>query len=72
VSEFVQWTEERLRARDVDALRDWQHRAPASRLNHPDGGEHFRVLLFALGAKLGRGGAPEMRLAEQRAGVQIG
>jgi 4,5-DOPA dioxygenase extradiol len=72
VEEFTHWTEERLVARDVDALRDWQHRAPAARLNHPDGGEHFRVLLFALGAKLARGGSAPIRLSEKRAGVQIG
>jgi 4,5-DOPA dioxygenase extradiol len=48
--EFQAWTKERVLARDVDALCDFRNKAPAQGLNHPDGGEHFRVLLLALGA----------------------
>ena len=48
--EFDGWAAERLAVRDVDALVDWRHKAPASELAHPDDGGHFRVLLFALGA----------------------
>lgn len=51
-SEFDAWATERLTKRDVDALCDWRHRAPAARLAHPDDGAHFRVVLAALGLSL--------------------
>jgi 4,5-DOPA dioxygenase extradiol len=52
--DFDAWAADRLTARDVDALLDWRHEAPAADLAHPDDGGHFRVLLFALGAALSR------------------
>jgi 4,5-DOPA dioxygenase extradiol len=55
--EFDAWAAEALAARSVDALIDWRTNAPAWHLAHPDDGAHFRVLLLALGAALGRGGA---------------
>jgi 4,5-DOPA dioxygenase extradiol len=51
-TEFDAWATERVMNRDVDALCDWRHRAPASRLAHPDDGAHFRVVLAALGLTL--------------------
>ena len=49
-SAFDAWATERLGARDVDALVDWRHKAPAADLAHPDDGGHFRALVFCLGA----------------------
>lgn len=52
-SEFDVWATETLLRRDVDALCDWRHRAPAANLAHPDDGAHFRVALCALGVAVG-------------------
>jgi 4,5-DOPA dioxygenase extradiol len=52
-SEFDAWATEQITKRDVDALCDWRHRAPAALLAHPDDGAHFRVVLAALGFALG-------------------
>lgn len=48
--EFDVWAQERLDAYDVDALIDWEKKAPAARMNHPTV-EHFVPLLLALGAR---------------------
>jgi 4,5-DOPA dioxygenase extradiol len=53
--DFDTWAAERLAARDVDAMVDWRHKAPAADLAHPDDGGHFRVLLVAMGAAVARG-----------------
>jgi 4,5-DOPA dioxygenase extradiol len=50
-SEFDQWLEESLAAGDVDALVNFQQRAPAAILAHPRT-EHFAPLFVALGAAL--------------------
>jgi 4,5-DOPA dioxygenase extradiol len=46
---FADWMRERLQAHDVDALVDWQARAPHARRAHPTV-EHLMPLFFALGA----------------------
>jgi 4,5-DOPA dioxygenase extradiol len=56
-TEFDAWAAEALARREIDALVDWRHRAPASLLAHPDDGAHFRVLLAALGVASGGAGA---------------
>ncbi len=48
-SEFDAWATEALRRRDVDALLDWERRAPAARTNHPTV-EHLVPLLLAVAA----------------------
>ena len=48
-AEFDDWGDRALRAADIDALLDFQHKAPASRLAHPRT-EHFAPLFVALGA----------------------
>jgi 4,5-DOPA dioxygenase extradiol len=47
--EFDAWAAETMAARDVDALADFLHRAPAGQLAHPRT-EHFAPLFVALGA----------------------
>ncbi len=47
--EFDAWTEEALLRRDVDALLDYERKAPATRIALPTR-EHFVPLLVALGA----------------------
>jgi 4,5-DOPA dioxygenase extradiol len=48
-AEFDEWGREALAARDLDALLDFEHAAPAGRLAHPRT-EHFAPLFVALGA----------------------
>jgi 4,5-DOPA dioxygenase extradiol len=48
-AEFDEWGRQALQAGDVDALLDFEHRAPAGRLAHPRT-EHFAPLFVALGA----------------------
>ncbi|MGH3518370.1 MAG: dioxygenase family protein [Haloechinothrix sp.] len=48
-AEFDHWGAEVLRDRDIDALLDFEHRAPGPRLAHPRT-EHFAPLFVALGA----------------------
>lgn len=48
-AEFDQWGREALEHRDVDALADFQHRAPDGGLAHPRT-EHFAPLFVTLGA----------------------
>ncbi len=55
MNEFDDWASQRVLARDIDALCDWRHRAPAATLAHPDDGGHFRVILAALGVAGARG-----------------
>jgi 4,5-DOPA dioxygenase extradiol len=46
---FRDWTHERILARELDALVDWESRAPHARAAHPTP-EHFLPLFVALGA----------------------
>ena len=48
-SEFDEWLNQTLAAGDVDALIDFEHRAPAASIAHPRT-EHFAPLFVALGA----------------------
>ena len=48
--EFDAWAKETLVSDDVDALLDWQKKAPAARTNHPTV-EHFIPLVLAAGAR---------------------
>ena len=50
--DFDHWGAEVLAAHDIDALIDFEHKAPAGRLNHPRT-EHFAPLFVALGAAEG-------------------
>ncbi|HEY3867421.1 MAG TPA: class III extradiol ring-cleavage dioxygenase [Actinocrinis sp.] len=49
MAEFDDWGRRALAAGDVDALLDFEHKAPAGRLAHPRT-EHFAPLFVALGA----------------------
>jgi 4,5-DOPA dioxygenase extradiol len=49
VGEFDAWAAEAIAARDLDALVDFEARAPAARLAHPTT-EHYLPLLVAMGA----------------------
>ncbi|WP_040814728.1 dioxygenase family protein [Nocardia concava] len=49
MTEFDHWGREALAAADIDALLDFEHKAPAARLAHPRT-EHFAPLFVALGA----------------------
>ncbi|MFM0288542.1 DODA-type extradiol aromatic ring-opening family dioxygenase [Paraburkholderia megapolitana] len=49
VAEFTDWFEERLAARDIDALLDYRSRAPHAVLMHPTD-EHLLPVFAALGA----------------------
>ncbi|MHC5009421.1 MAG: DODA-type extradiol aromatic ring-opening family dioxygenase, partial [Planctomycetota bacterium] len=48
-SEFDAWSRQVLARHDVDALLDWERKAPAARTNHPTV-EHFVPLIIAAGA----------------------
>ncbi|HVD04203.1 MAG TPA: class III extradiol ring-cleavage dioxygenase [Candidatus Dormibacteraeota bacterium] len=48
-AEFDQWGQEALSSRDVDALLDFEHKAPSGKLAHPRT-EHFAPLFVTLGA----------------------
>ncbi|MFJ5925862.1 dioxygenase [Kitasatospora sp. NPDC092948] len=58
MAEFDDWGRRALEARDLDALLDFEHKAPAGRLAHPRT-EHFAPLFVTLGAG-------EADLGEQR------
>ncbi|RAJ40445.1 4,5-DOPA dioxygenase extradiol [Kitasatospora sp. SolWspMP-SS2h] len=58
MAEFDDWGRRALDARDLDALLDFEHKAPAGRLAHPRT-EHFAPLFVTLGAG-------EADLGEQR------
>ncbi len=58
MAEFDDWGERALAAQDLDALLDFENKAPAGRLAHPRT-EHFAPLFVALGAA-------EAQLATQR------
>ena len=49
MSDFDQWGGEALAAGDLDALLDFEHKAPAARQAHPRT-EHFAPLFVTLGA----------------------
>jgi 4,5-DOPA dioxygenase extradiol len=49
MAEFDDWGRRALAAGDLDALLDFKHKAPASRLAHPRT-EHFAPLFVTLGA----------------------
>ncbi|MEU4117307.1 class III extradiol ring-cleavage dioxygenase [Kitasatospora sp. NPDC028055] len=49
MAEFDDWGRRALDAQDVDALLDFEHKAPAGRLAHPRS-EHFAPLFVTLGA----------------------
>jgi 4,5-DOPA dioxygenase extradiol len=49
MAEFDRWGQEALAQGDLDALLDFQHKAPAARLAHPRT-EHFAPLFVTLGA----------------------
>jgi 4,5-DOPA dioxygenase extradiol len=53
-AEFDEWGARAVAAGDLDALIDFEHRAPAGRLAHPRT-EHFAPLFVSLGAVLGTG-----------------
>ena len=46
---FVAWVHERAQAGDIEALLDWETKAPFARENHPEA-EHFMPFFVALGA----------------------
>jgi len=48
-AEFDDWGERALADRDIDALLDFEHKAPAARLAHPRA-DHFVPLFVTLGA----------------------
>jgi len=52
MAEFDDWGRQALAAGDLDALLDFEHKAPASRLAHPRT-EHFAPLFVTLGASAG-------------------
>jgi 4,5-DOPA dioxygenase extradiol len=52
MAEFDHWGQEVLAHGDLDALMDFQHKAPAARLAHPRT-EHFAPLFVTLGAVAG-------------------
>ena len=52
MAEFDHWGQEVLAHGDLDALLDFQHKAPAARLVHPRT-EHFAPLFVTLGAAAG-------------------
>nr|WP_198679539.1 class III extradiol ring-cleavage dioxygenase [Thermomonospora amylolytica] len=54
-AEFDRWAHEAVTGRDVDALLDFRHKAPAARLAHPRT-EHFAPLFVTLGADADRPG----------------
>jgi 4,5-DOPA dioxygenase extradiol len=52
MADFDQWGQEVLGSGDIDALLDFEHKAPAARLAHPRT-EHFAPLFVTLGAAAG-------------------
>src|SRR6185312_9426565 len=50
-TEFDDWAERAIAARDLDGLIDFLHRAPAAQLAHPRT-EHFAPLFVSLGASM--------------------
>jgi 4,5-DOPA dioxygenase extradiol len=53
--EFDAWIDETLQRGDVDAVLDFEHKAPAAHVAHPRT-EHFAPLFVTLGATLGEAG----------------
>ncbi|SEG85846.1 Aromatic ring-opening dioxygenase, catalytic subunit, LigB family [Thermomonospora echinospora] len=54
-AEFDEWADRAVADRDVDALLDFRHKAPAARIAHPRT-EHFAPLFVTLGADADRPG----------------
>ncbi len=52
--EFDQWITEVVSSNSIDDVIDWRAKAPGAYVAHPDDGGHFNVLMFALGAAVGR------------------
>ncbi len=55
-SDYDTWTADAIARNDIDSLIDWRKKAPGSNIAHPDDSAHFNVMMFALGAAVGRGG----------------
>jgi 4,5-DOPA dioxygenase extradiol len=53
-TEFVAWVEGNVASGDIEALLDWEAKAPHAALNHPEV-EHFLPFFVALGAGGGQG-----------------
>lgn len=53
-AEFDQWAQEVVGAGDVDAVLDWEHRAPAAHEAHPRS-EHWAPLFLSMGAAAAAG-----------------
>ena len=51
MAEFDDWGRQALQGQDLDALLDFEHKAPAAHLAHPRT-EHFAPLFVTLGASL--------------------
>ncbi|MDB1124009.1 DODA-type extradiol aromatic ring-opening family dioxygenase [Vibrio algarum] len=49
VNEFTGWVHDKLQARDIESLLNYEHEAPHARFNHPTQ-EHFLPLIAALGS----------------------
>jgi 4,5-DOPA dioxygenase extradiol len=60
--EFDAWADQAVKAKDVDALIDFQHRAPAAEIAHPRT-EHWVPLYVALGAALDAPGSVDAPIA---------
>jgi len=60
---FDAWLEAHLCAGDVEALLDYENRAPEARRNHPYPAEHFLPLFVALGAAAEGAGARRLHSA---------
>lgn len=60
--EFDHWAAERVAAADVDAILDWERRAPAARQAHPRS-EHWAPLFVTLGAAMGAGSTLDSSVA---------
>ena len=54
-ADYDTWTADTIARNDIDSLIDWRKNAPGSNIAHPDDGAHFNVMMFALGAAVGRG-----------------
>ena len=60
--EFDHWAAERVAAGDIDAILDWERRAPAARQAHPRS-EHWAPLFVTLGAAMGAGSTLDSSVA---------
>jgi 4,5-DOPA dioxygenase extradiol len=67
VRPFIEWTEQKLVAGDVEALLDYRRQAPFAERAHPTD-EHFLPLFFAMGAA----GADHTTAQRIDAGIDMG